>query len=78
MEAIFDFFFHIIVVICRFILMNIILEIIVEIVFRSTGYVIVRCYRYGQSVDFDSTEVVLVGFFALLVLILLSIYCFLR
>ncbi|MDM1021944.1 hypothetical protein QSV37_16845 [Acinetobacter sp. VNK23] len=77
MEIIFEVGFHIISAIFRFILVNIVLEIIVEIVVRATGYGIVYCYRFGQNVDIDSFEVILMGFLFWLGLIPFSLYIFL-
>lgn len=74
MDAIFEIGFHIFAAIFRFIFVNIFLEIIVEVVFRTTGYAIVYCYRFGQNVDIESFEVILMGFLFWLGLIPLSIY----
>nr|WP_216078045.1 MULTISPECIES: hypothetical protein [unclassified Acinetobacter] len=61
----------------RFLIIDLIFEIIIEGVIRSIGYGVVRCYHLGQRVDFDSTEVFVVGFITLLMLIFLCIYWFL-
>lgn len=76
MEIIFEVGFHIISAIFRFILVNIVLDIIIEIVVRATGYGIVYCYRFGQNVDIDSFEVILMGFLFWLGLIPFSLYIF--
>ncbi|WP_333662072.1 hypothetical protein [Acinetobacter sp.] len=76
MEIIFEVGFHIISAIFRFILVNILLDIIVEMVVRATGYGIIYCYRFGQNIDIDSFEVILMGFLFWLGLIPLSLYIF--
>lgn len=76
MEIIFEVGFHIISAIFRFILVNILLDIIVEMGVRATGYGIIYCYRFGQNVDIDSFEVILMGFLFWLGLIPLSLYIF--
>ena len=76
MEIIFEVGFHIISAIFRFILVNILLDIIVEMGVRATGYGIIYCYRFGQNVDIDSFEVILMGFLFWIGLISLSLYIF--
>ncbi|WP_338149702.1 hypothetical protein [Acinetobacter higginsii] len=77
MDTIFEAMFHVLFKLFRFLFIDLIFEIIFEGVIRSLGYGVVRCYRLGQRVDFDSTEVFVVGFITLLTLIFLCIYWFL-
>ncbi|EXB45624.1 hypothetical protein [Acinetobacter sp. 1000160] len=58
--------------------MNVIFEILFEGLIRSIGYAVVRCYRFGQRVDFDSTEVCVAGFLSVSLLIALCLYFLLR
>ncbi|MCH7379909.1 MULTISPECIES: hypothetical protein [Acinetobacter] len=77
MDTVFEAVFHVLFKLFRFLIIDLIFEIIIEGVVRSLGYGVVRCYRLGQRVDFDSTEVFVVGFITLLILIFLCIYWFL-
>lgn len=77
MDTVFEAVFHVLFKLFRFLIIDLIFEIIIEGVVRSIGYAVVRCYRLGQQVDFESTEVFIVGFITLLMLIFLCIYWFL-
>ncbi|NIE98117.1 hypothetical protein NDN11_17780 [Acinetobacter sp. C26M] len=77
MDTVFEAVFHLLFKLFRFLFIDLIFEIIFEGLIRSIGYGVVRCYRLGQPVDFDSTEVFVVGFITLLILIFLCIYWFL-
>ncbi|MCH7315778.1 hypothetical protein [Acinetobacter sp. ANC 3882] len=77
MDTVFEAVFHVLFKLFRFLIIDLIFEIIIEGVVRSIGYAVVRGYRLGQRVDFDSTEVFIVGFITLLMLIFLCIYWFL-
>lgn len=77
MDTVFEAVFHVLFKLFRFLIIDLIFEIIIEGVVRSIGYAVVRCYRLGQQVDFESTEVFVVGFITLLMLIFLCIYWFL-
>ncbi|USA52707.1 hypothetical protein NDN13_14760 [Acinetobacter sp. C32I] len=78
MDTIFEAVFHVLFKLLRFLLVDLIFEIIFEGLIRSIGYGVVRCYRLGQRVNFDSTEVFVVGFFTVLLLIALCLYFLLR
>jgi len=78
MDTIFEAVFHVLFKLFRFLLVDLIFEIIFEGLIRSIGYGVVRCYRLGQRVNFDSTEVFVVGFFTVLLLIALCLYFLLR
>ena len=78
MDSIFEALFHLLFKFFRFVFINVIFEIIFEGLIRCIGYGVVRCYRLGQRVDFDSTEVFVAGFFSLLLLIILCLYFLLR
>lgn len=54
--------------------MNVIFEILFEGLSRSIGYAVVRCYRFGQRVEFGSTEVYVAGFLSVSLLITLYLY----
>lgn len=58
--------------------MNVIFEILFEGLIRSIGYTVVRYYRFGQRVDFDSTEVCIAGFLSVSLLAVLCLYFLLR
>lgn len=80
MDSIFETVFHIIFKIVRFIFIDIIIrafvELIVERLFRTTGYFIVHFYRHHKRISFDSDEVCIVGFLTWLLIILLCVYWF--
>ncbi|ENU22090.1 hypothetical protein F993_03365 [Acinetobacter proteolyticus] len=76
MDTVFEAVFHVLFKLFRFLFVDLIFEIIFEGLIRSIGYAVVRCYRLRQRVDFDSTEVFVVGFITLLILIFLCIYWF--
>ncbi|WP_436899135.1 hypothetical protein [Acinetobacter gyllenbergii] len=78
MDTVFEAVFHVLFKLFRFLLVDLIFEIIFEGLIRSIGYGVVRCYRLGQRVNFDSTEVFVVGFFTVLLLIALCLYFLLR
>ncbi|OBY72547.1 hypothetical protein [Acinetobacter gyllenbergii] len=78
MDSLFEAVFHVLFKLFRFLIIDLIFEIILEGCIRSIGYGVVRCYRLGQRVDFDSTEVFVVGFFSVLLLLALCLYVLLR
>ncbi|MFW2151675.1 hypothetical protein [Acinetobacter gyllenbergii] len=78
MDSLFEAVFHVLFKLFRFLIIDLIFEIILEGFIRSIGYGMVRCYRLGQRVDFDSTEVFVVGFFTVLLLLALCLYVLLR
>lgn len=78
MDSIFEALFHLLFKFFRFVFMNVIFEILFEGMIRSIGYAVVRCYRLGQRVDFDSTEVCVAGFLSVSLLIALCLYFLLR
>lgn len=78
MDSIFEALFHLLFKLFRFVFMNVIFEILFEGLIRSIGHAVVRCYRLGQRVDFDSTEVCVAGFLSVSLLIALCLYFLLR
>lgn len=78
MDSIFEALFQLLFKFFRFVFMNVIFEILFEGLIRSIGYAVVRCYRCGQRVNFDSTEVCVADFLSVSLLIALSLYFLLR
>lgn len=71
---VFEAVFHILYKIFRFFFLQLIFEFIIEYLIRGAGYCVVWFYRFGRSVDFESSEVLYCGITVWITVIMLMIY----